>query len=58
MLVSIGLISLLLAALEYRQDIRAWTQYASQQPSLAVVVAALISILGIAALLAMLASQS
>ena len=58
MLVSIGLISLLLATLEYRQNIRALgAQYAGKQRSLAVVVAALNSILGIVALLAMIFRQ-
>ena len=58
MLVSIGLISLVLATLEYRQNIRALgAQYAGKQRSLAMVVAALISILGIVALLAMIFRQ-
>ena len=55
MLVSIGLISLLLATLEYRESIRALgAQYAGRRRSLAVLVAALISILGVLALLAMI----
>jgi putative membrane protein len=55
MLVSIGLLSLLLATLEYRQNVLALgAQYAGKQRSLAVLVAALISILGIVALLAMI----
>ena len=55
MLVSIGLISLLLATLEHRQNIRALgAQYAGKRRSLAVLVAALISILGILALVAMI----
>jgi putative membrane protein len=58
MLVSIGLISLLLATLEHRQNIRALgVQYAGKQRSLAVLVAALISILGILALVAMIFRQ-
>jgi putative membrane protein len=58
MLVSLGLISLLLATLEYRQNIRALgAQYAGKQRSLTVVVAALISIRGIVALLAMIFRQ-
>jgi putative membrane protein len=57
-LVSIGLISLLLATLEYRQDIRSLgKQYAGKQRSLTVVVAALISTLGILALVAMIFRQ-
>jgi len=44
LLVSIGLVSLLLATLEYRQNIRALgAQYVGKQRSLAVVVASLIS---------------
>ena len=55
MLVSIGLVSLPLAILEYRQSIRALgAQYAGKRRSLAVVVAALISIVGVLALLAMI----
>jgi len=55
MLVSIGLASLPLAILEYRQSIRALgAQYAGKRRSLAVVVAALISIVGVLALLAMI----
>jgi putative membrane protein len=58
MLVSIGLISLLLATLEHRQNIRTLgAQYAGRQRSLAVLVAALVSILGILALLAMIFRQ-
>jgi putative membrane protein len=54
MLVSIGLVSLLLATLEYRQNIRALgPQYGHNQHSLAVLVAALISILGFVALFLM-----
>jgi putative membrane protein len=57
-LVSIGLFSLLLATLEHRQNIRALgAQYAGKKRSLAVWVAALISILGILALLAMIFRQ-
>jgi putative membrane protein len=58
MLVSIGLISLLLATIEHRQNIRTLgAQYAGRQRSLAVLVAALVSILGILALLAMIFRQ-
>jgi putative membrane protein len=58
MLVSIGLVSLLLATLEHRQNIRALgAQYAGKQPSLAMLVAALISILGILALVTMIFRQ-
>ena len=54
-LVSIGLFSLLLATVENRQNIRALgAQYAGKQRSLSVLVAALISILGVLALLAMI----
>jgi putative membrane protein len=58
MLVSIGILSLLLATIEHRQNIRALgAQYAGKQRSLSVLVAALISILGILALLAMIFRQ-
>jgi putative membrane protein len=58
MLVSIGLISLLLATIEHRQNIRALgAEYAGKQRSLAVLLATLISILGILALLAMIFRQ-
>jgi putative membrane protein len=51
MLVSIGLISLLLATLEYRQNIRTLgAEYTYNHRSLAVLVAAVISILGFVAL--------
>ena len=54
-LVSIGLFSLLLATIENRRNIRALgAQYAGKRRSLAVLVAALISILGVFALLAMI----
>jgi inner membrane protein YidH len=57
-LVSLGLISLLLATIEYRRDIRALrAQYANAQPSLAVLLAAFISLLGIIALIAMALRQ-
>jgi putative membrane protein len=57
-LVSIGLVALLLATIEHRQNLRALgAQYAGRQRSLAVLVAALISILGILALLAMIFRQ-
>jgi putative membrane protein len=50
-LVSIGLFSLILATLEYRQDIRTLeVQYAGKRRSLAALVAAMISLLGILAL--------
>ena len=58
MLVSIGLISLVLATLEHCQNIRALgLQYAGKRRSLTVIVAGLISILGILALLAMIFRQ-
>jgi inner membrane protein YidH len=58
LLVSIGLVSLLLATLEHRQNLRALgAQYAGKQRSLAVLVAALISLLGILALVAMIFRQ-
>ncbi len=57
-LVLIGLISLLLATIEHHRNIRALgAQYAGNQRSLAVLLAALISILGILALLAMIFRQ-
>jgi putative membrane protein len=57
-LVSIGLGSLVLATLEYRQNIRALEmQYTGQRRSLAVIVAGLISILGILALVSMIFRQ-
>jgi putative membrane protein len=57
-LVSIGLMSLLLATIEHRQNIRALgAEYAGKQRSLAVLLAALISFLGILALLAMILRQ-
>ena len=58
MLVSIGLVSLLLATLEHRQNIRTLgARYAGKQRSLTVVVAGLISILGFLALVAMIFRQ-
>jgi putative membrane protein len=58
LMVSFGLVSLLMATIEHRQNIRALgAQYAGQQRSLAVLLAALISILGILALLAMIFQQ-
>jgi len=58
LLVSIGLASLALATVEYRQNIRMLgAQYEGRPRSLAVVVAALISILGIVALSAMIFRQ-
>lgn len=57
-LVSIGLFSLVLATFENRENIRSLgPQYAGKQRSLAVIVAALISLLGIAALVAMIFRQ-
>jgi putative membrane protein len=57
-LVSIGLFSLPLATLENRQSIRALgKEYAGKQRSLAVIVAAFVSILGVAALVAMIFRQ-
>jgi inner membrane protein YidH len=54
-LVCIGLLSLVLATLENRRNIRALgAQYAGRQRSLSVLVAALLSLLGIIALLAMI----
>jgi len=51
LLVSIGLASLALATWEYRQNIRMLeAQYETRQHSLAVIIAALISILGIVAI--------
>jgi putative membrane protein len=58
LLVSIGLASLALATLEYRQNIRRLGQeYEGRPRSLAVIVAGLISVLGIAALILMLFRQ-
>ena len=58
LLVSIGLASLALATVEYRQNIRRLgAQYEGRPRSLAVIVAALISILGIMALSAMIFRQ-
>jgi putative membrane protein len=58
LMVSIGLVSLLLATIEHRQNIRALgAEYAGKQRSLAVLLAALISILGILALFAMIFRQ-
>jgi hypothetical protein len=56
--VSIGLASLALATLEYRQNIRMLgAQYEGRPRSLAVIVAGLISILGVAALSVMIFRQ-
>jgi len=58
LLVSIGLASLALATLEYRQNIRMLgAQYQVRPRSLAVIVAGLISILGVAALSMMIFHQ-
>jgi len=57
-LVSIGLFSLILATIEHRQNIRTLgAQYAGRLRSLAVLVAALISILGVLALVAIVFRQ-
>ena len=57
-LVSIGLFSLILATLEHRRNIRTLgAQYAGQLRSLAVLVAGLISILGVLALVAIIFRQ-
>ena len=57
-LVVIGLVALVLATLEYRQNIKMLgPQYSGSPRSLAVVVAALISGLGILALIAMIFRQ-
>jgi putative membrane protein len=58
MLVGVGLISLLLATLEYSHNIRALrAQSSGNQRSLAVLLATLISLLGIVALVAMIFRQ-
>ena len=58
LLVSIGLASLALATVEYRQNIRMLgAQYEGRPRSLAVIVAALISILGILAISVMIFRQ-
>ena len=58
MLVSIGLFSLILATLEHRQNIRTLgEEYGGKLRSLAVLVAGLISILGVFALVAILFRQ-
>ena len=57
-LVSIGLFSLILATLEHRQNIGTLgARYAGKERSLAVLVGALISILGILALVAIIFRQ-
>ena len=57
-LVSIGLLSLILATIEHRQNIRTLgEQYAGRLRSLAVLVAGLISILGVLALVAIIFRQ-
>ena len=56
LLVGLGLASLVLATLEYRQNIRR-LEYEVRPRSLAVIVAALLSILGVVALGAMIFSQ-
>jgi putative membrane protein len=58
LLVSIGLISLLLATLEYRHNIQIMkAQYPDVPRSLAMIVAGLVSVLGIVALILMLFRQ-
>ena len=58
LLVSIGLASLALATIEYRQNIRRLgAQYEGRPRSLAVIVAALISALGILAIILMIFRQ-
>ena len=57
-LVSIGLISLLLATIEYRQNMRILRdEYPDSHRSLAVFVAALLSVLGIVAIVVMIFRQ-
>jgi putative membrane protein len=57
-LVSLGIFSLILAILEYRQNIRTLgSQYAGKLRSLAMLVAGLISILGVLALVAIIFRQ-
>lgn len=57
-LVCLGLVSLLLATIENRQSMRALrAEYARTQRSLAVMLAALISLLGVLALFAMIFRQ-
>jgi putative membrane protein len=58
LLVGIGLAALLLATIEYRQNLRSPVeQYSGNARSLAVVIAALISILGVLAMIVMLFRQ-
>jgi putative membrane protein len=58
LLVIIGLVSLLLATLEYRNNIQIMkTQYPGVPRSLAMIVAALVSLLGILALIVMIFRQ-
>jgi inner membrane protein YidH len=57
-LVSIGLVSLLLATIEYRQNMRTLRdEYPDSHRSLAVFVAALLSVLGIVAIVVMIFRQ-
>jgi uncharacterized membrane protein YidH (DUF202 family) len=57
-MLSIGLVSLLLATIEFRQNIRALgAESEHNQRSLAVMVAALVSILGFVALFLMIFRQ-
>lgn len=58
LLVIIGLVTLVLATIEHRSNIRGLAAlYSGRQRSLAVLLAALISVLGIVALLAMIFRQ-
>jgi putative membrane protein len=58
LMIVIGLVSLLMATLEHRRNLRALrAEYPGTQRSLATVLAALISILGLAALLAVIFRQ-
>jgi putative membrane protein len=58
MLVSVGLISLLLATIEHRQNIRELgAEFGGRRRSLTVALASLISVLGIIALIAMIFRQ-
>lgn len=58
LMISIGLLSLLMATMQHRRDLHALrAQYPEIPPSLAKVVAALIAILGLLALIAVLFRQ-
>jgi putative membrane protein len=57
-MISIGLVSLVLATLEHRRDLKALrAQYPGEHRTLARVLAALVSLLGLVALLAVLFRQ-